>query len=75
MPIRCHAEHDGLGIVLSKIDCLADADSLRNFFAESGVGAVVCQPDDAKDYRVFLAGISMAAFGKLIDGSNIDLMA
>ena len=75
MPVRCHAEHDGQGIVLSKIRCAEDAVSLRCFFADRGATAVAAEPAGANDYRLRLVGVSVAELGRLIAASNIELIA
>lgn len=74
MPLRCHAEHDGQGIVLSSIKCIDDAVSLRCFFAERGAVATVREPYTNEDCRVLLPGISIGEFARLIAGSNIELI-
>jgi hypothetical protein len=74
MPIRCHAEHDGQGAVLSKIESIAHAKSLRAFFDERGILATVLSPANPKDYRVLIGGMTPQLFAKLIAGSNIELI-
>lgn len=75
MPVRCHAKHDGHGIVLSSIKCIDDAVSLRCFFGERGAAAIVCESDANQDCcRVLLPGISIGEFARLIAGSNIELI-
>lgn len=66
MPIRCRAEHDGDGIALSEIPCMADAESFRNFFAESGIPAMITQPHSPHDYRVYVGGMTLGTFVTLI---------
>ena len=74
MPIRCHAEHDGLGIVLSQIESIEAAISLRCFFSEHGVGAALAQPGGEGDFRLVLVGLSLDEFSKRVAGSNIELV-
>lgn len=74
MPIRCHAEHDGQGIVLSQIRCDEDAVSLCCFFEERGVSAAMTDVAGQDDFTLILAGVSIAEFAKLITGSNIELI-
>lgn len=74
MPIQCHAEHDGLGIVLTKIDSMEAAISMRSFFADRGVGAALSEPGGEHDFRLFLVGISVDEFKKSVAGSNIELI-
>jgi hypothetical protein len=74
MPIRCHAEHDGSGTVLSGIESMADAESIRCFFAEQGIAAMITQPHGPTDHRVYVAGMPSGLFSKLIARSNIELI-
>lgn len=74
MPIRCRAEHDGDGIALSEIPCMADAESLRNFFAELGIAAMIGPPKGPADYRVYVAGMTVGLFAKLISRANVELI-
>lgn len=74
MSIRCRAEHDGNGIALSEIPCMADAESIRCFFAEQGIAATVTQPHGPADYRVYVAGMPIGLFAKLIAKANIELI-
>ena len=74
MPVRCHAEHDGLEIVLSKIDSMEAAVSLRCFFAEHGIGGALVEPAGEHDFRLILIGISIAEFSQRVAGSNIELI-
>ncbi len=73
MAIRVHAEYMGRGVLLKKVASQADAESLRNLFAERELAAVI-SPFAAGDYRVFLAGLSAEEFAKLIEGANIELI-
>jgi len=74
MPIRCHAEHDGSRIVLSKIESSEHAISLRCFFAEHGVGVALAEPGGEHDYRLILVGLSEDEFSKQIAGTHIELI-
>lgn len=74
MRIRCHAEHNGLGIVLSRIETMENAESMLVFFLEKGIAAAIAEPRGAADHRVFLPGSSMEVFARLIAGSNIQLI-
>lgn len=73
MPIRCHAEHNGQGIVLSKLQSKSDVESLRHFFAEKiiRVHERTGLPDD---YRLFMPGVSMEAFAFFIKNASIKLI-
>lgn len=74
MPVRCHVEHDGLGIVLSKIESMENAISLRCFFAEFGIGSAIAEPGGEGDFRMVLVGVSLADFKATVAGSNIELI-
>ena len=74
MPLRCHAEHDGQGVVLSQIEEMADSEFLCAFFLEMGIEAMVYERIGPSDHRVFLGGTSMEILGRLIAGSNIELV-
>jgi len=73
MPIRLHAEHTGRGVSLKRIATPNDAESLRLFFAEKGSAATV-SPFSVSDHRVFLPGMTMDQFAKLIEAANIELI-
>ena len=74
MPVRCHAENDGLDIMLSKIESMEAAISLRCFFAEHGIGGALAEPAGEHDYRLVLVGISVAEFSQRVAGANIELI-
>lgn len=74
MPVRCHVEHDGLGIVLSRIESMENAISLRCFFAEFGIGGAIAEPGGKDDFRLVLVGVSLEEFDATIAGSNIELI-
>lgn len=74
MPIRCHAEHDGLGILLSQIENIDAAISMRCFFAEHGFGVALAEPGGEHDYRLIVVGISFDEFKKVVAGANIELI-
>ena len=74
MRIKCHAEHDCQGIVLSKIRCEEDALSLRWFFDQRGTPATVVDADGQEGLMMILRGVSMAGFAKLVAGSNVELL-
>lgn len=73
MPLRCRAEHDGEGIVLSGMKCADDAESLRCFFAEKTIRVVKISGREG-DCRLFMPGVSMAALRVFVAGSNIELI-
>lgn len=71
MPVRCHVEHDGLGIVLSRIESIENAISLRCFFGEFGVGSAVGAPTDSEGgFHLILVGISLEDFKTRIAGAR-----
>ena len=74
MPIRCRAEHDGVGIALSEIESMANAESIRCFFAEQGIDAMVTEPKGPRDYRVYIVGMPIGLFTELVTRANIELI-
>ncbi len=74
MAIRCRAEHHRLGILLSRIQSLEDATSLRCYFAERGIGAALPDPGGEHDFRLVLVGLSLDEFNNRVAGSNIELL-
>lgn len=74
MPIRCHAENDGQGVVLGRIEMMADAESLRCFFAEQGIAAIITQPREEAGFRVYVPGMPLGLFAKLIAKANVELI-
>ena len=73
MPIRCHADHDGQGIALSRIETAGDAESLCCFFREK-VTRVVEISGREGDYRLFMPGVPNEALEMLVASSNIELI-
>lgn len=73
MPIRCHYEHNGQGIVLSEIESPADAVKVRICLLERRIAATVIEPAGLKDFRVVVAGIPLDSFLRLIAGSEIEV--
>lgn len=74
MRIKCHAEHDGQGIVLRKIRCEEDALSLRCFLDEIRTPATIVDAGGQDGLSMILLGVSMADFAKLIADSNVELI-
>lgn len=74
MSIRCHAQHDGLGIALSQIESAETATGIRNFFVERGVGAIVTEAASPANHRIFVAMTSVDSLRKLIAGTTIVLI-
>ena len=74
MPIRCHAKHDGRGIVLSQIETDADLESLYVFLLENGISAVKTDAPEWGRHRLFLPALTMVSFARLISRSNIRLI-
>jgi hypothetical protein len=73
-PIQLHADDSGFGVLLSRIANEDDAESVHAFFVEKGIAATIvpfCQPGD---YRVFVSGVTMDAFHKLVECSSISLV-
>lgn len=73
MPIRCHAEHDLQGIVLSRIETAGDVESLCCFFREKMTRVVEISGREG-DYRLSMPGVSHAALELLVAASNIELI-
>ena len=73
MPIRCHAKHDGHGIVLSRIKTAGDVESLCCFFREK-VTRVVEISGREGDYRLSMPGVSNEDLEILVAASNIELI-
>jgi hypothetical protein len=75
MPIRCRAEHDDLGIMLSRIESIDNALSLRCFLAKGDVSSAVGAATDSEvGFRLFIIGLSLDEFKARIAGSNIELI-
>jgi hypothetical protein len=74
MPIRCHAERDGQGIVLSKIGSISDAESIHSLFEERSIPVTVLSPARPNDHRVLIGGTTPQLFAKLIAGSSVELI-
>ncbi len=74
MKIRCHVEQTSHGIMLSGIEMQANADSLRVFFIEKGISAVATSQHVLDSYQVFMPGMAIEVFERLIDGANIELV-
>ena len=74
MPIRLHAEDTGYGVLLSRIEMQADVESLCSFFSEKGAAPTVGPESVPGDNRVFLAGLSMEQFARLIEWANVELI-
>lgn len=61
--------------MLSKIEDIEQAVSLRCFFSEYGIGSAVGAPAEGETgFRLLLAGLSMDEFKARIAGSNIELI-
>lgn len=65
MPIRCHAEYDGQGVVLSRIETLARAERIRDFFDSLGISAVILETNGAASHRVRLDRLTLEIFNKI----------
>lgn len=74
MPIRFHAEHIDHGVLLSKIETLEEAESVRNFFLEKSTPSAISQLSTPGDYKVYLPGPTKDQFAKLIEGANVELI-
>jgi len=74
MLIRCRVERDGQGVVLSKIESIAEAISLRAILVEKGLSAIVAKPGGPGDFRLSLADVSVEAVEELAAGLNLKLI-
>lgn len=75
MPIRCHAEQTSRGVMLSRMETQADADSLRVFFLEQAIAAVAISPRAGEGHdQVLLPGLTLEVFHRLIERANIELV-
>lgn len=72
MPIRCHAEFDGRGIVLSQIETLARAERIQNFFTDLGIPARILEPKGSANHRLHLERVSLEIFRKISYGAPVD---
>lgn len=65
MSIRCYAEQDGRGVVLSRIDSLARAERIRDFFISLGIAATVLETNGSASHRVRLDRLTLEIFNKI----------
>jgi hypothetical protein len=62
------------GVLLSKIELQTDAESVRNYFAERAMVAMIDPLATAGNHRVFLLAINREQFAKFVTGANIQLI-
>ncbi len=74
MKIRCHAEQDGRGVVLSRIDSLARAERIRDFFDSLGISATVVTQNGSASHRVYLDRLSLEIFRKISRDAPVDVV-
>lgn len=73
MAIQVRLELGENGIHLTHIPNEFDAESVRNFFAQMGVGGTIaCDPRD-DSFKVYLPGLSLEQLIKLTANSNLKL--
>ena len=74
MPIRCHAEQDARGVMLTRIETLLEADAVCVYFGELGLSATLIRPTDRGSYSVHVERLTPKILRKLIKGSGIELV-
>ena len=74
MPIRCHAQQDARGVMLTRIETLLEADALCIYFGELGLSATLIRPTDRGAYSVHIDRLTLRILRKLIKGSEIELI-